>query len=88
MSNVKIQLRLPEDIRDAATRQAAKSGISLNLYVATAVAARVGAQAEAQRYFSARGARTTPARAKALLLRMGSAEPVRDDDKMDASDDV
>jgi len=88
MSNVKIQLRLPEDIRDAATRQAAKSGISLNLYVATAAAARVGAQSEAQRYFSARGARTTPASAKALLLRMGSAEPVRDDDRMDAPDDV
>ncbi len=88
MSNVKIQLRLPEDIRDAATRQAAKSGISLNLYVATAVAARVGAQAEAQRYFSARGARTTQARAKALLLRMGNAEPPRDADSMDASDDI
>jgi hypothetical protein len=88
MSTVKIQLRLPEDIRDAATRQAAKSGISLNLYVATAVAARVGAQAEAQRYFSARGARTTQARARALLLRLGGSEPVRDDDKMDASDDV
>jgi len=37
---------------------------------------------------SARGARTTPARAKALLLRLGSSEPVRDDDKMDASDNV
>jgi hypothetical protein len=55
MSNAKIQLRLPKDMKEAATRQAAMSRISLNLFVATAVAARVGAQAEAERYFAARG---------------------------------
>ncbi len=88
MSNVKIQLRLPEDIKDAAMRQAAKSGISMNLFIATAVAARVGAQAEAERYFSARGSRTTPARAKALLSRLGTAGDVRDDDRLDAPEDT
>jgi predicted HicB family RNase H-like nuclease len=54
MSNARIQLRLPKDMKEAATRQAAMSGISLNLFVATAVAARIGAQAEAERYFAAR----------------------------------
>jgi uncharacterized protein (DUF1778 family) len=88
MSNAKIQLRLPEDMKDAAVRQASVSGISLNLFVATAVAARIGAQAEAERYFSARGSRTTPARAKALLMRLGTAGELRDDDKLDASDEV
>ncbi|MDB5359657.1 MAG: hypothetical protein JWO51_954 [Rhodospirillales bacterium] len=88
MSNAKIQLRLPEDMKDAAVRQASVSGISLNLFVATAVAARVGAQAEAERYFSARGSRTTPARAKALLKRLGSAGELRDDDRLDVSDEV
>ncbi len=87
MSNAKIQLRLPEDIKDAAMRQAAVSGISMNLFVATAVAARVGAQAEAERYFSARGARTTPARAKALLMRLGTPGELRDDDRLDAADE-
>jgi len=87
MSNVKIQLRLPEDMRDAAMRQAAKSGISMNLFVATAVAARVGAHAEAERYFVARAARTTPARAKALLNRIGTPGNLRDDDRLDATDD-
>lgn len=86
MSNVKIQLRLPEDLRDAAVRQAARSGISTNLFVATAVAARVGALAEVERYFSARGSRTTPARAKALLMRMGTEGDLRDDDRLDATD--
>ena len=87
MSNVKIQLRLPEDMKDAAMRQASLSGISMNLFVATAVAARVGAQAEAERYCSARGSRTTPARAKALLMRFGTQGQLRDDDKLDATDE-
>jgi hypothetical protein len=87
MSNAKIQFRLPEDLKDAAMRQAAESGISMNLYVATAVAARVGARAEAERYFTARGSRTTPARAKALLLRLGTPDAVREDDKLDAIDE-
>lgn len=87
MKNTKIQLRLPEDLKDAAMRQAAESGISMNLFVATAVAARVGARAEAERYFTARGSRTTPARAKALLMRLGTPGAVRDDDRLDAADD-
>jgi hypothetical protein len=87
MSSSKIQLRLPEDMKDAAVRQAAVSGISMNLFVATAVAARVGATAEAERYFSARGLRTTPARAKALLMRLGTPGKLRDDDRLDAADE-
>jgi hypothetical protein len=87
MSNAKIQFRLPEDLKDAAMRQAAESGISMNLYVATAVAARVGARAEAERYFTARGSRTTPARAKALLMRLGTPGAVREEDRLDATDD-
>ena len=87
MSNAKIQFRLPEDMKDAAMRQAAESGISMNLFVATAVAARVGARAEAERYFKARGSRTTAARAKALLMRLGTPGSGRDDDRLDATDD-
>ena len=86
MSNAKIQLRLPKHLKDAAMRQAEVSGISLNLFVATAIAARVGATVEAARYFSARGARTTPARAKAMLRRLGTAGQLRDDDRRDTPD--
>jgi uncharacterized protein (DUF1778 family) len=87
VKNVKIQLRLPEDMKDAATRQASVAGISLNLFVATAVAARVGAQSEAERYFAARGSRTTPARARALLMRLGNQDRPRDDDSLDSVDE-
>ncbi|MFT4102253.1 MAG: toxin-antitoxin system HicB family antitoxin [Burkholderiaceae bacterium] len=86
MSNTKIQVRLPEDMKEAAMRQAAASGVSMNLFVATAVAARVGAQTEAERYFTARGARTTPARAKALLMRLGEPVISTDDDRLDADE--
>jgi uncharacterized protein (DUF1778 family) len=86
MSNAKIQLRLPKDLKDAAIRQAEVSGISLNLFVATALAARVGATAEASRYFSARAARTTTAHARALLMRLGTPGQVRDDDQLEPPD--
>ena len=87
MSDAKIQLRLPKEMKAAAMRQAATSGISMNLFAATTIAARVGAQAEAERYFSARGARTTAARAKALLSRLGNPEDLRDDDRLDVLDE-
>lgn len=83
MSTAKIQLRLPDGMKDAATRQAAASGISLNLFVATAIAARLGAQAEAERYLATRGARTTPARAKMLLARLGTKSVPAKDDRLD-----
>lgn len=88
MSDAKIQLRLPKDLKDAAMRQAETSGVSLNLFVATAIAARVGATAEAARYFSARGSRTTPARAKALLERIGTTGNLRDDDRLDTPEET
>jgi len=84
MKNVKIQLPSPEELRDVAARQAAASGVSLNLFLATAVASRVGAQAEVERYMTARGARTTVSRAQAILKRVGTAGAVRKDDQLDA----
>lgn len=81
MSSSKIQLRLPEDMREAATRQAALSGVSMNLFVATAVAARRAGRSGT--VFSARATRTTPARAKALLERIGTRGQIRDDDRLD-----
>ncbi len=88
MSTAKIQLRLPEEMKEAAMQQAASSGVSMNLFVATAIAARIGAQSEAARYMKARGSRTTPARAKALLMRLGTAGALRDDDRLDATDEA
>jgi hypothetical protein len=64
-------LRLPDDLKERATAQAEAAGVSLNQYIATAVAARVGAQAEAERYFAARAARARLGRAREILGRAG-----------------
>ncbi len=76
-------LRLPADLKEKAAAQAATAGVSLNQFIAVALASRVGAQAEAERYFAARAARTTPGRAKAILARAGVGNPPRPDDLID-----
>jgi hypothetical protein len=78
MSN--FALRLPEDLKDEAARQADSLGISLNQFVVAALASRVGAQAEAARYFAARAARVQPGTAKAILARVGQGVSPRPDD--------
>lgn len=75
-------LRIPEDLKAEATRLAQAAGVSLNQYVATALASRVGAQVEAERYFAARGARAIPGRAKDVLSRSGRGNAPREDDKL------
>ncbi len=48
-------LRLPGDLKERAAAQAEAVGVSLNQYIATVLASRVRAQAEAERSFAARG---------------------------------
>ncbi len=79
-------LRLPDDLKERAAAQAEAAGVSLNQYIATALAARVGAQAEAERTFAARAARATPGRAREILARAGQAKPQRPDDELEAKD--
>ncbi|HYD67887.1 toxin-antitoxin system HicB family antitoxin [Azospirillum sp.] len=76
-------LRIPDDLKKEATAQAEATGVSLNQYIATALASRVGAQAEAERYFAARGARATRGQARTILARSGVGNPPRDDDRLD-----
>ena len=76
-------LRLPEDLKHVAMAQAEAAGVSLNQFIATTLAARVGAQAEANRYFAARGARAVRGRAKEILGRSGTGNPPCDGDKIE-----
>jgi hypothetical protein len=79
-------LRLPDDLKAQATAQAEAAGVSLNQYIATALAARVGAQAEAARGFAARAARATPGRAREILARAGQRTAPRPGDELDGTD--
>lgn len=76
-------LRIPEDLKKEAAAQAEAAGVSLNQYIATALASRVGAQAEAARYFAARGSRAERGGAKEILARSGVGNQPRDDDRLD-----
>ena len=51
-------LRLTEELKAILPAQATGAGVSLNQYIATVLAAHVGAQAKTQRYFAAGAART------------------------------
>ena len=79
-----VPLRLTEELKAIATAQAARAGISLNQYIATVLAAHVGAQAEAERMFAARAARARPGTARAILARAGKRRRPRVGDRLDA----
>jgi hypothetical protein len=78
-------LRLPDALKERLAAQAAASGVSLNQYIATVLASRVGAQAEAERSLAARAARAAPGLAKAILARAGQGNPPRPGDERDGS---
>jgi hypothetical protein len=80
-------LRLPDELKEQAAAQAEAAGVSLNQYIATALAARVGAQAEAERYFAARAARAIPGRAREILARAGQGNPPQPGDELDAAEE-
>ena len=70
--------RMPEDFKAAVAAQAERAGVSLNQYLLSIVATHAGSQAEAERYFAARAARSSPAQALDILARAGqgnSPEP-------------
>ena len=77
-------LRLTEELKAIATAQAARAGVSLNQYIATVLAAHVGAQAEAERMFAARAARARSGTARAILARGGKRRRPRVGDRLDA----
>ncbi len=74
-------LRLPDDLKALAAAQAERAGVSLNQYITTVLAVRVGAQAEAEQFFAARGARARRGSAKQILGRMGSRSELREGDR-------
>lgn len=83
MNTTTFPLRLPEDLKAAAVEQAEAMGVSLNQYVGMSLAVRVGAQAEAARFFAARGSRGSADQALTALARIGRPENLRDEDRID-----
>ena len=63
--------RMPEDLKTAVAAQAERAGVSMNQYLLSIVAAQAGSQAETERYYAARAARSSPGRALEILARAG-----------------
>jgi hypothetical protein len=72
-------LRLPESIKRAAQELASQDGVSLNQFIATAVAEKVSTLSTAT-YFRKRAARADRAEFDRVLARLGSLPP-RDGDE-------
>jgi hypothetical protein len=64
MSN--FALRLPEDLKVEAQRQAEKAGISLNQYINLSLMGKLAAEKEAERFFNARAKKGRGSVAKIL----------------------
>jgi predicted transcriptional regulator len=76
-------LRVPDDLKEKASALAEKAGVSLNHYIVMALASRVGAQAEAERYFTKRAARATRGKARKILAKAGRRARPRPEDRLD-----
>lgn len=72
-------LRLPKSVKAAAEQLAREEGISLNQLVATAVAEKLAVMRTAA-FFAERLERADPERLRALLTRVGGAEPIEGDE--------
>jgi hypothetical protein len=72
-------LRLPESIKRAAENLARQDGVSLNQFIATAVAEKVSAMQTAT-YFRTRAARADRAKFDQVLARLGTLPPRGDDE--------
>jgi hypothetical protein len=74
--------RMPEDLKAAVAGQAERAGVSLNQYLLSIVATHAGSQAEAERYFAMRAARSSPRRALEILSRAGQGNPPEPGDEL------
>ena len=74
-------LRLPESLMDDAREMAEAQGVSINQFLATMIAERVG-ELKALRHVRARVARADPARAAAVLALVPDRAPM-DGDELD-----
>ncbi|MYE10226.1 MAG: toxin-antitoxin system HicB family antitoxin [Gammaproteobacteria bacterium] len=80
----KYPLKLPASLKETAARLAKEDGVSLNQWIATAVAQKIGAVETAADFFERRGARSTPGDLKRHLERAPDVPPQPGDERPDA----
>jgi hypothetical protein len=79
MSKATYPLKLPASIKAAAARLAKEDGVSLNQWIATAVAQKIGAVETAAAFFRRRAGGATPDDLKRILEKVPDAPPDPED---------
>ena len=80
MSKATYPLKLPSSIKAAAAKLAKEDGVSLNQWIASAVAQKVGAVETAADFLKRRAGNATGDGLKAFLDRVPDVEPDRGDE--------
>ena len=75
MSKTTYPLKLPTSIKTAAVRLAKEDGVSLNQWIATAVAQKIGVVETAALFFRRRAGGATPDNLKRILEKVPKAPP-------------
>lgn len=79
MAKKSYPLKLPASVKAAAERLAREDGVSLNLWISTAVAEKIGAVESAADFFARRAGEATPADMLPFLDNAADEEPAADD---------
>lgn len=79
MSKATYPLKLPQSIKRAAERLAKEDGVSLNQWIASAVAQKVGVIETAQTFFAERGKGGSAKSLKVLLAKAPDVRPAEND---------
>ena len=80
MSRATYPLKLPHSIKDAAARLAKEDGVSLNQWIASAVAQKVGTVETAAEFFARRAEGHSLGDLDAILARVPDRAPERGDE--------
>lgn len=81
MSKVSYPLKMPKSVKTAAARLAREDGVSLNQFIAVAVAEKVGAMETASEYLRRRAGKAKPADLIRFLRGAPNVAPVEGDAK-------
>lgn len=80
MSKATYPLKLPESLKAAAARLAKEDGVSLNQWIATAVAQKVGAVETAEEFFAKRRGKAKRGDMERILRRVPARDPMPGDE--------
>jgi hypothetical protein len=80
MSKASYLLKMPRSVKAAAARLAKEDGVSLNQFIAVAVAEKVGTIETAEQFLKRRAAKAKPSDLMRLLRGAPSAAPAKEDE--------